>query len=73
MKIEQIDKIQDILKLLDKAHFDGVTLSEMINHVSKVNAFAKSVSELRDEVNGVLKIDDKTGMKGPESKHGKSK
>lgn len=73
MKREQLEKIKDVIKILDAAKFNDISLKDMIDHVNRLNIFAKTINELLDEADGKIKIDDKNTIKKSEKEDGKSK
>jgi len=50
MKKEQFESIKGILKVLDKARFDGLSVTDQYVNVGLLTNFAKTVKELKEEL-----------------------
>lgn len=59
MNIKQIEKLESVLKILGKAKWDNLIVADQYENVKILNDFAMTIKELRDEMNGAIKINKK--------------
>ena len=45
--IEQLEKIEGILKVLDKVEFKNISVNEVLEMTQRIQAFGKAVHELK--------------------------
>lgn len=67
---KDLNKIEGILKVLDKATFNDMKVNDVIEVTNKVTEFAKGLKSLKDIVANPVKIGDepKTKVENPKDK-----
>ena len=67
MNKEDIQDLKDILKLLEKAKFDGLSMVSQMNNVKLLQKFTNTVVKLEQSLEPMKIVEDKNTMKQSQS------